>query len=149
MNTQSNRRIVERVVFMWSVFYGMRICWALCVSPSAPQTRSRSNEKLLAGVDFYKVRVVSKKGFCDFLFCGLTISSLLSSVYYLIQQSLVFIFLMFSVKSRKLLLAFTSVVVPNVSPRLIKLNSMVWVRERTTPTEQPPHIGELIANFCG
>jgi hypothetical protein len=28
-------------------------------------------------------------------------------------------------------------------------NSMVWVRERTTPTERPPHVGEVIANFCG
>jgi hypothetical protein len=24
---------------------------------------------------------------------------------------------------------------------------MVWVRERTTPTEQPPLVGEVIANF--
>jgi hypothetical protein len=30
-----------------------------------------------------------------------------------------------------------------------KLNSMVWVRERTTPTERPPLVGEVIANFCG
>jgi hypothetical protein len=28
-------------------------------------------------------------------------------------------------------------------------NSMVWVRERTTPTERPPLVGEMIANFCG
>jgi hypothetical protein len=28
-------------------------------------------------------------------------------------------------------------------------NSMVWVRERTKPTEQPPLVGEEIANFCG
>jgi hypothetical protein len=28
-------------------------------------------------------------------------------------------------------------------------NSMVWVRERTTPTERPPLVGEVIANFCG
>jgi hypothetical protein len=27
-------------------------------------------------------------------------------------------------------------------------NSMVWVRERTIPTERPPLIGEVIANFC-
>jgi hypothetical protein len=26
-------------------------------------------------------------------------------------------------------------------------NSMVWVRERTIPTEQPPLVGEVIANF--
>jgi hypothetical protein len=30
-----------------------------------------------------------------------------------------------------------------------KLNSMVWVRERTIPTEQPPLVGEVISNFCG
>jgi hypothetical protein len=28
-------------------------------------------------------------------------------------------------------------------------NSMVWVRERTIPTEPPPLVGEVIANFCG
>jgi hypothetical protein len=28
-------------------------------------------------------------------------------------------------------------------------NSMVWVRERTIPTERPPLVGEMIANFCG
>jgi hypothetical protein len=28
-------------------------------------------------------------------------------------------------------------------------NSMVLVRERTTPTERPPLVGEVIANFCG
>jgi hypothetical protein len=26
---------------------------------------------------------------------------------------------------------------------------MAWVRERTTPTERPPLVGEVIANFCG
>jgi hypothetical protein len=30
-----------------------------------------------------------------------------------------------------------------------KKNSMVWVRERTTPTERRPFVGEVIANFCG
>jgi hypothetical protein len=30
-----------------------------------------------------------------------------------------------------------------------KLNSMVGVRERTIPTERPPLVGEVIANFCG
>jgi hypothetical protein len=29
-----------------------------------------------------------------------------------------------------------------------KTNSMVWVRERTIPTERPPLVGEVIANFC-
>jgi hypothetical protein len=28
-------------------------------------------------------------------------------------------------------------------------NSMVWVRERTIPTERPPLVGNVIANFCG
>jgi hypothetical protein len=28
-------------------------------------------------------------------------------------------------------------------------NSTVWVRERTIPTERPPLVGEVIANFCG
>jgi hypothetical protein len=28
-------------------------------------------------------------------------------------------------------------------------NSMVWIRERTIPTERPPLIGEVIANFYG
>jgi hypothetical protein len=28
-------------------------------------------------------------------------------------------------------------------------NSMVWVRKRTIPTEWPPLVGEVIANFCG
>jgi hypothetical protein len=31
----------------------------------------------------------------------------------------------------------------------LKLNSMVRVRERTIPTERPPLVGEVIANFCG
>jgi hypothetical protein len=26
---------------------------------------------------------------------------------------------------------------------------MTLVRERTIPTERPPHVGEVIANFCG
>jgi hypothetical protein len=30
-----------------------------------------------------------------------------------------------------------------------KKNSMVWVRERTIPTERPLLVGEVIANFCG
>jgi hypothetical protein len=33
--------------------------------------------------------------------------------------------------------------------KLKKLNSMVCVRERTIPTERPPLVGEVIANFCG
>jgi hypothetical protein len=30
-----------------------------------------------------------------------------------------------------------------------KKNSMVWVSEWTIPTERPPLVGEVIANFCG
>jgi hypothetical protein len=30
-----------------------------------------------------------------------------------------------------------------------KKNSMVRVHERTIPTEPPPLVGEVIANFCG
>jgi hypothetical protein len=30
-----------------------------------------------------------------------------------------------------------------------KKSSMVRVRERTIPTERPPLVGEVIANFCG
>jgi hypothetical protein len=29
-----------------------------------------------------------------------------------------------------------------------KKNSMVWARERTTPTGRPPLVGEVIAKFC-
>jgi hypothetical protein len=31
----------------------------------------------------------------------------------------------------------------------VRINSMAWVRERTIPTERPPLVGEVIANFCG
>ena len=31
----------------------------------------------------------------------------------------------------------------------LKLNSVALVRERTIPTEQPPPVGEVSANFCG
>jgi hypothetical protein len=30
-----------------------------------------------------------------------------------------------------------------------KLNSVAWVRERTLPTERPPLVGKVSANFCG
>ena len=32
---------------------------------------------------------------------------------------------------------------------LTKLNSVALVRERTIPTERPPPVGEVSANFCG
>jgi len=31
----------------------------------------------------------------------------------------------------------------------VKLNSVALVRERTIPTERPPPVGEVSANFCG
>jgi hypothetical protein len=30
-----------------------------------------------------------------------------------------------------------------------ELNSVAWVRERNIPTERPPLVGKIIANFCG
>jgi hypothetical protein len=30
-----------------------------------------------------------------------------------------------------------------------QINSMALVRERTIPTERPPLVGEVSANFCG
>jgi hypothetical protein len=30
-----------------------------------------------------------------------------------------------------------------------KINSLAWVRERTIPTERPPLVCEVSANFCG
>jgi len=32
---------------------------------------------------------------------------------------------------------------------LLKKNSVALVRERTIPTERPPPVGEVSANFCG
>ena len=32
---------------------------------------------------------------------------------------------------------------------ILKLNSVALVRERTIPTERPPPVGEVSANFCG
>jgi hypothetical protein len=34
-------------------------------------------------------------------------------------------------------------------PRYKKLTALVGVRELTIPTERPPLVGEVIANFCG
>jgi hypothetical protein len=40
---------------------------------------------------------------------------------------------------------------PNIWYRFnkTKLNSVALVRERTIPTERPPPVGEVSANFCG
>jgi hypothetical protein len=48
-----------------------------------------------------------------------------------------------------LLLEDVSLTVLRVLVSKLKLNSMVWVRERTIPTERPPLVGEVIANLCG
>ena len=32
---------------------------------------------------------------------------------------------------------------------ITKLNSVALVRTRTIPTERPPPVGEVSANFCG
>ena len=32
---------------------------------------------------------------------------------------------------------------------IIIINSVALVRERTIPTERPPPVGEVSANFCG
>jgi len=33
--------------------------------------------------------------------------------------------------------------------KTLKKNSVALVRERTIPTERPPPVGEVSANFCG
>jgi hypothetical protein len=33
--------------------------------------------------------------------------------------------------------------------RISTTNSVALVRKRTIPTERPPHVGEVSANFCG
>jgi hypothetical protein len=36
-----------------------------------------------------------------------------------------------------------------IDTKQYKKNSMVWVRERTIPTERQPLLGEVVANFYG
>ena len=38
---------------------------------------------------------------------------------------------------------------PIINTTATKLNSVALVRERTIPTERPPPVGEVSANFCG
>jgi hypothetical protein len=33
--------------------------------------------------------------------------------------------------------------------RMARDNSVALARKRTTPTERPPLVGEVIANYCG
>jgi len=39
--------------------------------------------------------------------------------------------------------------IENISFDAKLLNSVALVRERTIPTERPPPVGEVSANFCG
>jgi hypothetical protein len=50
-------------------------------------------------------------------------------------------------RSQALLWPFGGVVLSNTLPS-INLNSMVWVRERTIPTERPQLVGDVGANFA-
>jgi hypothetical protein len=36
-----------------------------------------------------------------------------------------------------------------ISATNLKLNSVALVRKQTIPTERPPFVGEVSANFCG
>jgi hypothetical protein len=45
-------------------------------------------------------------------------------------------------------ISYSSMVSFNINAKL-KLNSMALVRERTIPTERPPPVGEVSANYCG
>jgi hypothetical protein len=64
-------------------------------------------------------------------------------------------FLMADMKKQAFTLSFASKLVVLAAHKLrhnimtLKLNSMALVRERTIPTEQPPPVGEVSANFCG
>jgi hypothetical protein len=44
---------------------------------------------------------------------------------------------------------FQKKVVEKIETHTKKLNSVALVRERTIPTERPPPVGEVSANFCG
>jgi hypothetical protein len=54
----------------------------------------------------------------------------------IIQNSVTYIFIWLQISCIKMTI------------KLKKLNSMVWVRKRTIPTERPPLVGEVIANFA-
>jgi hypothetical protein len=41
-----------------------------------------------------------------------------------------------------------AVATPAGTPTETELNSVAWIRERTIPTERPPLVGEVSANFC-
>ena len=50
---------------------------------------------------------------------------------------------------KKLLPKVPEHAVYNIINSHIKKNSVALVRERTIPTERPPPVGEVSANFCG
>jgi hypothetical protein len=39
--------------------------------------------------------------------------------------------------------------ISNLQKKKLKLNSVALVRERTIPTERPPLVDKVSANFCG
>ena len=47
------------------------------------------------------------------------------------------------------MLNYHSVLLHQALTKKLKLNSVALVRERTIPTERPPPVGEVSANFCG
>jgi hypothetical protein len=57
-------------------------------------------------------------------------------------------FTVFASQAKFILLYEENKVASHCSPKT-KLNSMALVRERTIPTERPPPVGEVSANFCG
>jgi hypothetical protein len=44
-------------------------------------------------------------------------------------------------------MAVYRITVDSGQKKKLKLNFMVWARKRTIPTERPPLVGEVIANF--
>jgi hypothetical protein len=50
--------------------------------------------------------------------------------------------------THKLTLTYFYQQVPNHCGRILKLNSVPLVRKQTIPTERPPLVGEVSANFC-
>jgi hypothetical protein len=72
---------------------------------------------------------------------------------FLVLQGLSFLSISFTIQGDSKIYGIVSWMsfryVDNKCSLKLKLISMVWVRERTIPTERPPLVGEVIANFCG
>ena len=83
----------------------------------------------------------------DFFLCDLTLS--LENLHHLDEN------FQFNVvwhrKSVAALLFYRTLAesIITVIPSVTCKNSVALVRERTIPTEQPPLVGEVSANFCG